>query len=68
MLNSLKAKEISTIKIIEDRIMEAALKGDLQISLSEISKDAERILVKAGYTISTFTQGESYSYEISWDN
>ena len=68
MLNSSKAKEIATIKEIDDMIMEAALRGDLQISLSELSKGAERILIKAGYRISTFTQGETFRYEVSWDN
>lgn len=67
MLSSLKAKEIATIKIIEDKIRDAALKGDLQISLGELSNDAKTILINNGYDITTITSWDVTRYDISWN-
>ena len=67
MLSSLKAKEIATIKSIEDKIRDASLKGDFKISLSELSDDAKNILILNGYTISTISSENITRYDINWD-
>lgn len=68
MLHSSKAKEIATIKVIEDKIRDAALKGSFQISLGELSNDAEVILRDNGYSIAKITSNGICRYDISWDN
>lgn len=67
MLSSIKAKELATIKAIEDKIRDAALKGSFQISVDNLSKDAEIILRENGYGISVLTSNGLCRYDISWD-
>lgn len=69
MLNSLKANEIATIKAIEDKIRDAAIKGGFQISLSELTNNAKTILLENGYDIVTITSGEGEvtRYDVSWN-
>lgn len=67
MLNSSKAKEIASIRAIEDMIRDAALKGNYRISVSGLSDDAKRILLDNGYDIIINIDGEKMEYVISWD-
>lgn len=66
MFNSSKARETATIKLIEDQIRDASLKGEFEISVKELSDDAKDILIEAGYTIVTVT-GEYARYDICWN-
>jgi len=67
MLHSSKAKEIATIKVIEDKIRDAALKGSFQISIGELSSDAETILRDNGYSITRLASNGLFRYDIDWN-
>lgn len=67
MLHSSKAKEIATIKVIEDRIRDAALKGDFQTSMVELSDDAKNILMDNGYDVHLVNDSPCVKhYDIFW--
>ena len=67
MLSSNKAKEIATIKVIEDRIRDAALKGEFQTSMVELSNDAKQILMDNGYDIHAVNENTDVRYyNIFW--
>ena len=68
MLSSSKANEIAIIGFIENKINDAAHKGEFKISIgNDISDNARQILIDSGYSIAKLNSNGIYRYDISWE-
>ena len=69
MLSSSKANEIAIIGFIENKINDAAHKGEFKISIgNDISDNAKQILKDSGYLVTTLNSNGVCRYDISWGN